>query len=400
MIKRLGVAAAIVFATVCGGFVEAQGMTIVGVDWQAPQLQMSLVLKADGAYVFQGPAGRSAGMYQAQGQFLLMQDSATGMQSMFQLAQPEAGVLMLTDAAGNTVRMVATGVTQQAPPEEGSPVPSGGKALAQSQGKQLTEADLQPPFELTELVIDAKLSPAEKERLRASAVKEFTAQPEGFLQQVAQVRQALDRLHLLNDPFKLGLARQTLFAQLYLASKAVPADQMPEIIKIMREHVRVVAEDPANQLVLTDRDVQAMLAYGQFLMQVTGVSGLGLGGVPQATLEAQIQAQFPVLPLQAKQTLAAIYPVWQATLYSWSRMTPQQQQRVVAQLQQQVQQQEAQQPSYPPAYGGQQSTPASRRMALEMMRSANNARIMSSLIDTTAGFNPCYTCSPGVNPFK
>lgn len=389
------------------GLGVAGAQDVVGTVWKAPEVGFELRLAPDGTYTFLGAGVSSAGWYRLEGQFLLMQDAANGVQSMYQIMQPSQGILVLTDGSGASLQMTATGVGT-----EPSSVPSSSgntsgddRILASAGGKNLTPVEMQVGYDLVELVIDERLTQTERDRLIAASVQEFSANPEEFLRQIAELRGTMEQLHAIEDPFTLGLARQALFAQFYLATKGLPQDQIPEVIKVMREHLRVVAEDPAGQLVLTDRDLRAMVEYNRFMSQIAGIeadSGISAEGM----LEAQLQSGFASLPLETKQTLAAIYPVWQATQYSWAQMTDQQKAQVVMQLRQQ--QAAGTQTwngrggaeAWPPEPNSEWGRTSSGRMALEMMRSANNARVMSSLIDTTAGFTACLTCSPGINPYK
>jgi hypothetical protein len=404
MSSRLSLVFCGVFLVVGVGLSGAQ--EIVGTRWVSNEHSLQMRLEPDGTYAFVGPGFSSSGWYQLNGQFLLMQDGANGVQSMYQLSAPSPGVLVLTDATGMSLQMKAAGAEEGTPSSpSGVQESSGDEVVLATVGDQrLTTTQMQVGYDLAELVIDQRLTQVEKERLISASIEEFSASPEEFLRQINELKGTMTQLQAIQDPFMLGLARQTLFAQFYLAVKDLPSDQVPELITIMQEHLRVVAEDPETQLVLTSRDLQAMVEYNQFVAQLTGMDAnpsMSIDGM----LENQLQESFPSLPLETKQTLAAMYPVWQATQYSWAQMNDQQRRQVVMQMRQQ----NAQVPSWDnygaatqpsteaPSEWGQTSTGS---MALEMMRSANNARIMSAVIDTNAGFTACLTCSPGINPYK
>lgn len=366
---------------------------LVTTPWSSRELGLEMQLRPDGSYRFSGPGGSSTGSYQINGQFLLMQDGRTGQQSIYGLSQPSADTLTLTDPSGASIRMQAgkdrTAQASQAPPMA--------QVLAESQGMKLTGGEMQVGYDLVELIIDERLTEPEKKRLIEASIKEFSAQPTAFLAQVNSLRSSIQRVQSLQNPFMLGLARQMLFAQFYLVTEALPEEQMPEVIRVMREHLRVVAIDRENQLLLTDRDIDAMIAYNQFMSELAGLQATP---VNREMFEQQIQQSFLALPLETRQTLAAIYPVWQATRYSWAQMNPQQQQQVIAGLRRQNTATGTSNQYFKPEPNSEWGKTSSGRMALEMMRSANNARIMSSMIDTTAGFTACLSCSPGINPFK
>ncbi len=290
---------------------------IIGVAWKAESAGLELLLNRDGAYRFRGPTGESRGWYALAGDILQMQDALTGVTSVYRITLVKPGVIVLSDSFGGAVEMTAG--------DE-----SAATVLANANGRQLTEADMEVGYDMIRLIIDAPLTEHEKTRLRQKAIEEFKGQPLEFLQQVSSLGQALAPLRNLRDPQQLGLARQKLFAELYFASKPLPEDQKPEIIRIINEHVRVVAEDPENKVLLTDRDIDAFLAFNDFIAALTGSPPL-TSGASGADLRQMLQKQFNSLPLQTKQDIAAVYPVWQAINKVWPGLAQPQRRQIVSQ---------------------------------------------------------------------
>jgi hypothetical protein len=291
---------------------------IVGVTWQAKSIGIEMTLFKDGTYRFLSPAGETTGWYLLSGEILQMQDAMTGAISVYRIQETKPGVLVMTDSFGGTIQMTAAG-------NEATAV-----VLAEARGYRLTEADVAVGFDLISLVIDAPLTENEKSRLRKKAIEEFKSYPAEFLQQVTSLRQALHKLRSLRDPQQVGLARQTLFAELYFASKSIPDKQRPEIIRIINEHVQVVAEDSTNKLLLTDRDLDAFLSYGDFIARFTGTTPL-TAQLNREYLRKLLREQYASLPLQTKQGLAAVYSVWQAIEKVWPDLTSEQQQQIMTQ---------------------------------------------------------------------
>ena len=168
-------------------------------------------------------------------------------------------------------------------------------------------------------------------------------------------------MRTIQDPYTLGHARQALFSQVYLASRAVPPELMPELMQVILAHVTVVAGAPV----------------------------LGVAAVPLRDVTATLRQAFPTLGPEVQRLLAAIYPVWQATRYAWSRMTDRQRAAVASRFRQQV-------PPRPPAPHGPDAAPG----PVNLFSSLQTAQTFSSLLDTAASFTPCRVCSPGINPFK
>jgi len=393
----------VLFATLILACGSLQAAGIIGTTWTAPGQGVTLLLSPDGSYNFSGTNFSNQGQYLINDQFLLMQDTQ-GNQAMYQLAQPQPGILVLTDPKGGQLQFTAAAPGGQLSEGQLPSAAGTGSVLAESGDQQLTEAQMQVGYDLVELVTDEKMTNTEKERLRQAAIREFSQDPGEFMKQIGQLRDSMAQIHSITNPFQLGLARQMLFAQFYLTTKNMPEEQVPELIRLMKDHVHVIAEDPENQLVLTTRDIQAIIDYNQF---VAGLTGNPSPAMDPNLFASQIQAIYPSLPLETRQILAAIYPVWQATRYSWDQLNDLQKQQIVLNMTQAADRQpqtwqewDAQHPSQAPGANSEWGRTSTGRTALEMMRSANNARIMSSMIDTMGGFQACLTCSPGINPYK
>ncbi len=304
---------------------------IVGRTWTQEAIGLTLRLEADGSFVMQYPGGTSGGSYTLEGDVLITR-AAGGGQQVYQVSQPDPDTLVLTDLSGGSLLLRA----EPGGGAAGRPGPAPTDTLARAGELELTRTKLEPLVRLVEMVIDQAVSPEERERITRAAAAEFRANPRGFLQQCQAVDQAIQTLGTLQDPFQLGLARQMLFAGFYLASLGAPQDRVPEVVKVMLEHVRVVAVDPAAQLVMTDRDLDALVAYDGFVSQVLGAASPGFSAVPRDQLEGALASQFASLPTEVKQSMVAVYPVWQATREAWGRLTSEQQQMVVAQVRAQL----------------------------------------------------------------
>jgi hypothetical protein len=295
---------------------------IVGVVWEAQGVGIQLLLNPDGTYRLTGPQGATQGIYLLSGDFLQMQDGATGLVSVYQVGMIGEDVLVLVDGYGGTLQFT--------PAAGAAPAGGTGKVLAESAGLQLTEADVAVGFDLVRIVTDEALTEAEKDRLRSKAVEEFRAHPAEFLQQVEELRGALGQLRQIRDPQAAGRMRQELFAALYFGTKGIPEEEKPEIVRVILEHVEVVAEDPENRLVLTDRDLETYLEYGDFLAGLSGQEPLS-SQVTFEELRTGLAKEYAGLPLETKLGLASIYPVWKAIQKVWGGLEEAQRQAILSQ---------------------------------------------------------------------
>ncbi len=284
--------------------------------WKAPTMGIEMVLNSNGTYQFTGPGGNSSGQFVLNGNILQMQDNRSGLVTIYRVALSQEGNLILMDAYGGILQLT---------PEERKESP----VLARAGGLILSEDDVAVGYNLVAIIIAEPLNTAEKERLRKKAIEEFKQNPQAFLQQVNNLRPTLQKLRQIKDPFKAGLTRQMLFAELYFASKSLPEAQKPEIIRIINEHVHVIAEDLENRLLITDRDVEAFVEYEAFVTQITG-SKDNTANHSLADFMAALRKNFAALPLQTKQGIAAVYPIWQSIQKVWAKMTETQKRQAIA----------------------------------------------------------------------
>ncbi len=333
--SRLSVGAFAFLAIVLIFFSTGQAQ-IVGKRWQAQNLGIEMILNQDGTYRFVSSAGISQGVYALNGEILQMQDSQTGFVSVYRVSMVRPGTLILADSYGGAIQLTAAIADN---------LQSNSSVLANSGSYQLTESDVAVGYDLVSLIINSPLTEREKARLRKKSIEEFKKYPVEFLQQINSLRQSLAQIHQIRDPFQAGLMRQMLFAELYLASKPIPENQKPEIIRIITEHVRVIAEDPTNKLVLTDREVDAFLQYQNFIVQLVGTSFAG-ENLSRDQFINLVKKQYASLPLDTKQGIAAIYPIWQAIKNAWAKLNVTQRNQIVAQYRASLSSSMQQSPNY------------------------------------------------------
>jgi hypothetical protein len=84
--------------------------------------------------------------------------------------------------------------------------------------------------------------------------------------------------------------------------------------------------------VLTDRDVDALIAYGSFLHQLQGGAAVAWPTAHRERLITAIQAAFPTLPLEQKRFYCSMTVFWNYVVYAWSQAAPQERQRMAMAL--------------------------------------------------------------------
>ncbi len=325
---------------------SAQTNPLVG-TWHYAAQNSTLVMNADWTFTAKSPTGQSSGKYTYDANNILYFMNAYGQAMMtYTILGVDANQINLQDPYGYQVIYVKQQSNvqpnvqpQTAPtnthvnipwekPEFDGPITS-------SQGHTLKKSHIQVGVALVEFILAKRLSSSEVNELERASIPEFEQSPTAFLGEIEQISNAMKQLYTLSDVAQIGTARQELFSALYFASMNIPTEQQPKLIQVMNRHVNVLAHDATNKLVLTEADIQGMVNYTAFQAQLSG-NAQTISEADKAAYRNQMVALFSQLSLQQKQYLCSASLLWDVMETNWKKMTPQQQQQVIAQYQPQL----------------------------------------------------------------
>jgi len=283
--------------------------------WINKQHNLTMTLKSDGTYAFQGPYGATAGRWGSQGNVFWMQDQ-TGQVVYYTVTLYDATRLHLIDANGvplHYARQAPAPPSAQPVQPATSPAPpaasSSGRVLLESGGRRMTADHIDTAVGVIQFIIGQEITAAEKTELLESAKKEFPIDPAEWLRQVDGLKQALVRLRQIQDPVMIGMGRQMLIAEYYKVTRNLKPQDIPLLLQVVYRYVRVMAFDEANMLALTDKDIEAMIAYMEFNNQMSGVPRT-FSRAEREAFSRELVAKFPGLPLEQKQFLCSANFVW------------------------------------------------------------------------------------------
>jgi len=162
-----------------------------------------------------------------------------------------------------------------------------------------------------------------------------------------------------------------MIAAFYKATRAMPTEQVPLLIRVVYRYVRVLAFDEESSLALTDKDVEAMVDYMEFTFRMAGADRT-FSDVEKETFAQELATKFPTLPIEQKRFLSSANFLWRLVKANYQNFTPEQR----AQLQNQYTQTQAQ--HYRPA-GNEEATfnrmtPEQQRAYLQQKSRDNLAR--------------------------
>ena len=224
------------------------------------------------------------------------------------------------------------------------------RILAEESGRTLTAEHLDAGIDLIQFIVGQPIKKSEVAALEARLIEEFRQMPDEIIRQLADIQGSMRQLHTLTDPGQIGLARQQLFGALYQATLPMPEADKPLMVQVINRYIRVLATDPVQGLLLTDRDADGLL---NFLAFMSGLNGQPVALTPELRrgFAQDLARGFPGLAAPQKQVVCAGSVLWTILDARWKRLTPDQQE----QFRQQYRMAAAMpppQPAYPAAPSG------------------------------------------------
>jgi len=313
---------------ICSSILFAQSQ--VG-TWFCQDYQVQLTLGSDGSYQMQHSGGLSQGVYQVQGNQLWMKDNSAYQSVGYYAAMPDGNHLNLTDGNGVMMSFVRKAENSAVAPSQ----MQNGERLASAQGLELFQGHVEVGIGLTEFILGHKVKVSEHQELKAKLIEEFRMAPQETIQQITEIDLALRRLATLQDPVQIGLARQQLYAALFLATAQMNEHEKPLLVQVLNRYIKVLASDPQNQLVLTQQDAMGMMNYLVFLNRCQGIE-VQLNKAEQEQFIAEMAQQFQFLPAEQKQVLCCASLIWRTIESNWSNMNAAQRNQFMASMNQQM----------------------------------------------------------------
>jgi hypothetical protein len=380
------------------GINALHGQTIAG-KWRDSQYNANLELTASGTYSLQYPNGQSTGRFGINGNILWMQDASGGQPVYYTIITMTNDLIILQDANG--MRLNYRRVQPQVP---GQPAPSGkqpkasstpGRTLVSKNGFTLTSAHIDTGVGLIQFIIGKTIKAKEVKELEAQSIVEFNRNPSYFIQEINSLSQSLQTLRSFTEPVRIGLARQQLFAALYQATYQMQEKDKPLMIQVINRYIKVLAHDPANGLVLTDKDAEGMTKYLAFNSELMGQK-IALSDQLVKSVALEMARNFFTMPLEQKQLLCSASLVWQLLEANWNQLSSAQKQQYKSSFQAQIAQNfnpSSYTYSSPPATGGKKTTAdamreyRSRQHMMQMMNEMNmNTHALSlNIIENIGG---------------
>jgi len=353
------------------------GQNLAG-TWTESSYNVKMILSADGTYTLQYPNGQSRGRYGLNGQTFCMQDASGTNPVCYTVVNFTGNGLVLRDVNGlvlNYQRQGGGGVSKSGRGE--------GEVLAQKGGYTLTNGNFNAGLGILQFIIGQPVKPSEVQELKNKLIEEFHQAPAEVLQQLNSLGKSLQTIHSATDPVRIGLARQELFAAFYKATMNFKEADKPLMIQVMNRYIKVLAYDPANNLLLTNKDAEGMLNYLAFNSALMGQE-VQLTDAVRRTIMTDLVNRFASMSLEQKQLLCSASLIWELLESNWNRLTPAQKQQYKSAYYSQIGQNSQSYQTYNQTYNpgssgsGSQSSTKSR---YDMMREYNAKQHMFRMMN-------------------
>ena len=340
------------------------GQSLAG-TWAESKYNVKMILSADGTYTLQYPNGQSRGRYSLNGQTFCMRDASGTNPVCYTVVNFTGNGLVLRDVNGlvlNYQRQGGGGVSKSG---------TGGETLAQKGGYTLTNGHFNAGLGILQFIIGQSVKPSEVQELKAKLIEEFHQAPAEAIRQLNSMGKSLQTIRSATDPVRIGLARQELFAALYKATMNFKEADKPLMIRVMNRYIKVLAFDPANNLLLTNKDANGMLNYLAFNSELMGQKVYLTDAVRHSAM-TDMAKQFAAMPIEQKQLLCSASLIWELLESNWNRLTPAQKQQYKSAYYSQIAQNTQSYQTYNQTYNtgspGSGYKSSSKKSAADMMR--------------------------------
>ena len=316
-----------------------QAQSIYG-TWGNSYTQEYVTFNEDGSYSYTNANGTFTGIFYGQNDQMVMQDG-NGYENNYTIQELTATTLRLGYGYGAQLyyeRQAAP--LQQAQIERNTTTKEAiwerlayNKIVTSKNGQHLMLSDVMVMVSMLEFVIETPLNQNQIEAIKAEQIEDFKANPTETLQSSAGIKQFLKTIYQQTNMANIGMMRQqVLYAFFQEFNKEAPADlASSSFYQIFDQHLQLLTFDTANQLVLTNKSIEA---YGDYMAFVSGLTGnsVEMGAHEKKILSQELTQQFPQMTLEQKQFVCYSPVIWRVMQHSWNQASEADRRQIKSQM--------------------------------------------------------------------
>ncbi|MBN2380995.1 hypothetical protein JXM67_14450 [candidate division WOR-3 bacterium] len=288
-------------------------------EWFCQAQDWSLILAEDGNYKSGYSGMESVGHYFLDDYSITFQDAYTYNAFTYTL-QFAGDVMQFTDQMGGQYVFVRVGsAAETLGPSTYLEGPSTYEApeFASADGYVLREDHVKAGIDILELTIGERISEQEADALLNAWIRDFNQDPRAVYEDLDGLIELRDKLYTIQDPWEVAMLRALLVGSFHNEALKTPRDEWHEFLKIMYDHVEVVAFDQANQLAFTDKDLDAYLEYMAFLAALNTGQILTWTQEQREVLAEEVAENFSGLSLEEKKFLCGMDVLAKYLNHAW-----------------------------------------------------------------------------------
>lgn len=197
------------------------------------------------------------------------------------------------------------------------------KVLRSSEGQTLTQGMLDDWIEFGELLAGNNFDTTEKQMITLNSTVKFHKNPQEHVGLYNFASKWTKKLRESNSVTHAKM-KEFLFAQFYLQSLKQEEEELGNVqmlMKVVDNYVEVVATDTEAEVVVTQSDLDSIIANHNFMAELAGKP------LRNQIDTAKVQQSFPQLPLENKKNLAQAESKWEEMQVLWANMSAEQQQK-------------------------------------------------------------------------
>ncbi len=321
--RKIIILIAIIFTVLLSGagFNLLHPQSPVG-KWVDSRYNMTLILNGNFTYSFRYQNNVSKGYWSNQGNQFCLKDSSSNVPVCYTVISYNATNLILRDINGVMINYKkVNGASKPVTPTLKKRAIKGANRVIATKGNyKLTHGHLRAGIDLTQLIIGKKIKVSEIRELKQKLVEEFNKMPKQTVGQLNSIGLSMDKVHSATDPVKIGQVRQQIFAAFYKLTRNMSENQKPLMIQVINRYIKVLAYDEANNLILTNKDVDGYINYIAFNSELAGKK-ININHAVRNAITQQLINGFASMSLEQKQMLSSASLIWELLQYNWSRMT-------------------------------------------------------------------------------
>jgi hypothetical protein len=199
----------------------------------------------------------------------------------------------------------------------------GEQVLAQSDGTELRCEQLEPVLDLIDLIAGRPMDRARRGKVLGGARANWQAAPAASAQWLLDVQRIREEFDVLRGR-EAAKRRMALLHEWRSGSGVFGEESI--VSSVLWKHVVIWGEDPTDQTMLTEMDVEGWLFFASLCREAQGGSPLRISIADRLTAYRMIEERYQGSSTRERQALVGIGPFWGPIRRTWKRATYEEQQ--------------------------------------------------------------------------